>query len=106
MRQEGVSADRDDAVTATRLVASLVARLGGEPAALAELQRRLAAAGWSEHPDHETHAVRVVGIVRHAVDESFPRLTRAMVPAGIEAVQYAVRLPAGERGSAARETSP
>ncbi len=71
--------------------------LAREPAALGELESRLGALGWQDGPDMTLSHLRVAAIERHPVGEAFPRLTRTMVPAGIEDADYVISLPAASR---------
>lgn len=106
VRLDQTGADADGAISATRLVNRLRDRLLSEPFALNELDSRLAAAGWQEHPDHDRFAVRLLGIERHAVDSVFPRLIRSTVPGGVLEADYEIALPpalgAGDAGAGDR----
>jgi hypothetical protein len=93
VRLDQTGVDANGAVTATNVVRRLRDRLVSEPFALNELESRLAAAGWHEHPDHERFAVRLLGIERHTVDSGFPRLIRATVPRGVLDADYDIALP-------------
>lgn len=68
--------------------------LAAHPAALGELESRLAALGWRNDPELQLAHLRLAAIERHNVDERFPRLVRSMVPAGVEDADYVVALPA------------
>ncbi len=81
------------AETASDVIARLNEQLSADPAALSEFAGRLAMAGWHESPSHEEVIVRQVGIDRYLVDDRFPRLTRNIVPAGVEDANYSVILP-------------
>jgi len=102
VRLDQTGVDADGATTATRLIDRLRDQLVSEPFALNELDSRLAAAGWHEHPDHDRFAVRLMGIEHHAVDAAFPRLIRATVPDGVLEADYEIALPpalnAGDAG--------
>lgn len=85
--------DAPEAITAPTLVTSITTNISGEPLARSEFDSRLAAAGWHEHPDHAKVAGRVVAIERHNVGGSFPRLTRATVPASVTDADYTIIIP-------------
>jgi Putative PD-(D/E)XK family member, (DUF4420) len=85
--------DAPDAATPSRLVERLSERLSVSPAAQSEFASRLAMAGWHESPAHDEIVVRQVGIDRYGVDENFPRLTRDMVPYGVNDATYTIALP-------------
>ncbi len=80
------------AVTAPMLVQRMRANLLDDPDAAQQFEAGLASIGWHEHPAHDDLAVRVLHIEAFAVDDTFPRLTPATVPPGIDEVTYSVSL--------------
>ncbi|MGH8255151.1 MAG: PD-(D/E)XK motif protein [Steroidobacteraceae bacterium] len=93
VRLDETGVHAEGAMTASTLVERLRDRLAEDPEALNEFNSRLAAAGWHNHPDHQNFAVLVVGIEHHAVDASFPRLIRGLVPQGVLEARYDIALP-------------
>lgn len=84
-------------LTAPELVAAIKTELDHEPFARTEFDSLLAAFGWHHHPDHDRVAGRLLRIDWHDVDESFPRVTRSDVPAGVVDAVYTVVLPSAAR---------
>jgi hypothetical protein len=93
VRAETTGASAPGAVTVPVLIARLRTRLAQDPDALVDFDAALAAAGWHEHPSHDSFALRPIAIEAHDVDGQFPRLTRASVPAAVDDVHYAIALP-------------
>jgi len=94
IRLADVSPEAAGAITAPNLIRALKERIECEPLALNELESRLAAAGWHDHPRHEDFAVRVAGAHRYRVAEGFPRVIQANVAVGVDDVNYLVELAA------------
>ncbi len=91
LQETGIEAE--GAITAVRLVEVLRARLSQAPVALEKFELLLRFVGWSEEVDSDFPAVRLVRIDRYHVDEGFPRLTAATVPAAIAEATYKIVLP-------------
>ena len=83
VRLEDTGADAVGAVTAARLVEQVRARLSQTPAALQTFEILLRFAGWDDAVSVVSFAVRPERIDRYNVDDGFPRLTAATVPAAI-----------------------
>jgi hypothetical protein len=100
VRLADAPAEAADSFSVAGQIGRLRDALAAEPAALGELESRLGALGWRDDPEVPLVYLRIAGIERHTVDESFPRLTRAMVPAGVEDADYVIVLPGmGGQGS-------
>jgi hypothetical protein len=93
VRLENTGINAEGAITASRLIAQLRAKLNQAPAALQTFEVLLRFAGWADATDADSVVVRLERIDRYDVEESFPRLTAATVPAGITAATYEIRLP-------------
>jgi hypothetical protein len=93
VRLEDTGINAEESITAPRLVARLRARLAEAPAALQRFQVLLRFVGWDDAADTDYAAVRLQRIDRYDVDERFPRLTVANVPAAIPEATYKVVLP-------------
>jgi hypothetical protein len=93
VRLENTGINAEGAVTASRLIAQLRAQLNQAPAALQTFEVLLRFAGWVDAADTDSVVVRLERIDRYNVDDSFPRLTVATVPAGITAATYELLLP-------------
>ena len=106
VRLADAGAEAEGTVTAPRIIERLRGHLAQDPAALNEFDSRLAAAGWRQHPDHDSVAVRVVAIERHPVGSDFPRLTRRTVPAGVDDADYTITPPAVRESTSASSGSP
>jgi hypothetical protein len=83
-------------VTAPAVIGRLRIRVAEDADALRLLEAALAALRWYDHPSHDAFAVRVLGIEAYVVDDRFPKLTIADVPAGVLDAHYSVALP-GDR---------
>jgi len=86
--------ETEGAITASALITTLRGRVEGDSLALNELNSRLAAAHWHDHPRHEEFAVRTAGLHRYKVTEGFPRVIQVDVPVGVDDVNYLVELSA------------
>jgi hypothetical protein len=93
VRLEDTGSSAPDAVTVPVLVNRIVENLAADQDASRMFQASLAFAGWHEHPKHHELVVRVTRIERFTVSEDFPRLTRALVPEGIQDTDYTILLP-------------
>ncbi|MBF0185832.1 MAG: PD-(D/E)XK motif protein [Magnetococcales bacterium] len=82
------------AITAPALINALRGLVECEPLALNELNSRLAAIHWHDHPRHEEFAVRIAGFHRYRVADGFPRVIQVNVPVGVDDVNYLVELSA------------
>jgi Putative PD-(D/E)XK family member, (DUF4420) len=100
VRMEDTGLNAEGATTASALIARIEARLAADPDALTTFRVSLAFAGWQENARQSTVVVRVLTIERYGVDHSFPRLTRATVPTGIQDADYTIGLPADQHISA------
>lgn len=94
VRLADAPAEAEDAFTVAYQIERLRSALAAHPAALGELESRLAALGWRDDPELHLAHLRLAAIERHEVDEHFPRLVRSMVPAGVEDADYVIALPA------------
>jgi|SRR5208337_2842502 len=83
----------EGAVTAARLVEQLRTQMNQAPAALQEFEMLLRFVGWDDPANTDSVAVRLERIDRYEVDEGFPRLTAATVPAAISEATYKIVLP-------------
>lgn len=92
-RLENTGIDAEGAITAARLIEGLRARLSQAPAALQTFEMLLRFVGWDDAADAGSVAVRLERIDRYDVDEGFPRLTAATVPAAIAEATYKIVLP-------------
>jgi hypothetical protein len=81
------------AETVGGLVEKLRIAISADSRALEEFERLLAFAGWTVPGDGDDLVVRIIGIYRYDVDETFPKLTTATVPQGILDTDYTIRLP-------------
>ena len=97
VRVEATGTAAPGAISATSLVAALRRRLELEPVALALFDASLTGLGWHDHPAHEALTVRVASVEDYEVDDDFPRLTGATVPAGVSDADYLVVLPGAGR---------
>jgi Putative PD-(D/E)XK family member, (DUF4420) len=93
LRLEETGSDAEGAVTPARLIEQLRAQLGQAPAALQTFETLLHFVGWEDGDDSEAVAVRLERVDRYEVDERFPRLTPATVPAAIAEATYNIVLP-------------
>ncbi len=93
VRLADTSAGAPDSFSLADQIARLRDVLAAEPAALGELESRLGALGWQDDPGVPLSHLRIVAIDRHPVGETFPRLTRSTVPAGVEDADYVIALP-------------
>jgi hypothetical protein len=93
VRLEDTGVNAEGAVTAARLVEQLRAQLSQAPAALQTFEVLLRFVGWDDPADTDSVAVRLERIDRYDVDDSFPRLTAATVPAAIAEATYKIVLP-------------
>ncbi len=93
VRLEDTGVDAEGAITAESLIELLRTRLNHAPAALEKFEMLLRFLGWDDGEDKESAPVRLKRIDRHEIDEGFPRLTAATVPAGIAQATYTVVLP-------------
>ena len=93
LRLEETGSDAEGAVTAAGLIERLRARLSQAPAALQTFEALLRFVGWDDTAGSEAVAVRLERIDRYEVDEGFPRLTAATVPAAIVEATYKIVLP-------------
>ena len=82
------------AVTGPALVSRLRNTLVNDADALRIFDAALAAVGWHNHAAHDELAVRVLHIDTYAIDDTFPRLTNAVIPVGVGNLTYDTRLPA------------
>jgi hypothetical protein len=94
VRLEDTGINADGAVTAPQLIARLRARLSLAPAALQTFEMLLRFVGWNDAVDADSVAVRLERIDRYDVDEGFPRLIAATVPAAVAEATYELVLPA------------
>jgi hypothetical protein len=104
VRGEGAPPAAPGAISAPVLISELRGLLAAELETLAAFEAALNGMGWHEHPLHEAVALRVVGIEDHEVGPGFPRLTRAMVPAGVLDADYAIALPSGAETGTEKRT--
>jgi hypothetical protein len=93
VRVEMTGPSATDAITAPSLIARLRETFSSDLAAFDAFEAMLASAGWHDDPSHEAFAVRLIGIEEHRVEGTFPRLTNAMVPIGVEEADYTIALP-------------
>ncbi|MGI8527247.1 MAG: PD-(D/E)XK motif protein [Pseudolabrys sp.] len=94
VRLEDTGIDAEGAVTAARLVEELRARLSQAPAALQTFEMLLRFVGWDDGAETDSSiTVRLERIDRYKVDEGFPRLTAATVPAAVAEAAYKIVLP-------------
>jgi hypothetical protein len=93
VRLQRAGANASGAVTVPALVSRLRDHLVIDADALRIFDAALAAVGWHNHTAHDELAVRVLHIDAYAIDDSFPRLTNAVVPAGVENLSYSTLLP-------------
>lgn len=88
------AAEEERAFTLNRLTANLEQRFFSDPVALAAFRDSLLEVGYVEHPYYDEIAFEPLKEERFSVDEEFPRLTAATVPAGITSASYVVSLDA------------
>ncbi len=93
VRLEDTGFEAEGAITAARLIAQLRAQLSQAPAAQQTFDMLLRFAGWDDAVDADSVAVRLERIDRYDVDEGFPRLTAATVPAAVTEATYKIVLP-------------
>lgn len=93
VRLADAPAEAGDAFTVADQIGRLRLALAAHPAALGELESRLAALGWRDDPELQLAHLRLAAIERHEVGDHFPRLVRSSVPAGVEDADYIVTLP-------------
>jgi hypothetical protein len=93
VRAEVTGMSASGAVTAPALVSRLREKLAEDADALVAFDAALSAVGWHDHPSHDAFALRPVALEAHDVDASFPRLTWAIVPDGVEDADYVISLP-------------
>ena len=93
VRLEDTGIDAEGAITAGRLIAQLRDRLNQAPAALQTFETLLRFVGWNDTVDTDSVAVRLERINRYDVDEGFPRLTAATVPAAVAEATYKIVIP-------------
>jgi hypothetical protein len=93
VRLEDTGIEAKGAITAARLVEQLRARLSNAPAALQTFETLLRFVGWEDDLDTDSVAVRLDRLDRYDVDQGFPRLTPATVPAAIAEASYKIVLP-------------
>lgn len=94
VRLEDTGHDAVGALTASRLIARLRARLSEAPAALQTFEMLLRFIGWDDAADTDAVVVRLERIDRYDVDDGFPRLTAATVPQAVVEATYQIVLPA------------
>lgn len=82
------------AFTPAQLVATIRAALGDATPARAEFDLRLQEAGYDDLPEYETKHYHCDGTRYYRVDDTFPKLTRAQIPAGITDATYDVAVTA------------
>lgn len=95
VRTETTGRDAADAVSAVDLVQHVRATIDDAPLARATFEQRLLFIGWDDARDNDRIRVRIIRTDRHEVNDRFPRLTAANVPAGIVDATYRISLPAG-----------
>jgi Putative PD-(D/E)XK family member, (DUF4420) len=93
VRLEDTGIDAEGAITAARLVEQLRGRLGQAASALQTFEMLLRFVGWDDAVDADSVVVRLERIDRYDVDEGFPRLTAATVPAAVTDATYKIVLP-------------
>lgn len=93
VRLEDCGREAEDAITASRLVTRLSARLSDAPVALRAFEGLLRFAGWDASADTDSVVVRLHRIDYHAVNDAFPRLTVSLVPQGVLDASYEIALP-------------
>lgn len=93
VRLADAPAEAPDAFTVADQIGRLRSALAVHPAALGELESRLAALGWRDDPELSLAQLRLAAMERHRVGDGFPRLVRSTVPVGVEDADYAIALP-------------
>lgn len=94
VRLQRAATGSSGSVTAPALVSRLRDTLVRDADALRIFDAGLAALGWHNHAGHDELTVRVLHIDAYAIDDTFPRLTSAVVPAGVGNLYYDALLPA------------
>jgi hypothetical protein len=88
------SADEPGAVGLNALVPRVEGHLASSPAALLLYGARLLEAGYVEDAHYDAVHFQPMSIEEFSVSATFPRLTKANVPQGVESASYAISLSA------------
>lgn len=86
-------ADAAEARSLNDIVTAAQTRLG-EADAVEAFERKLVALGYAPLPDYDAPRFVVSNVRSYRVDDSFPRLMRSQLPAGIANVAYDIKLEA------------
>lgn len=76
------------------LAARIEGMIASNPDALTVFKERLLEARYFEHEYYDTVLFEPVSVIKYRVDDSFPKLVRDMVPAGIVSASYALDINA------------
>jgi Putative PD-(D/E)XK family member, (DUF4420) len=88
------SSDTPDAFSVSGLISTIRRHLEGDAAAQLIFESRLTASGYRDDPEYDRHHFRVERVCAYTVRDTFPRLTRGQLPAGLADISYDIFLSA------------
>lgn len=86
--------DEDDSLCIMDLIAELESMLSSTPNALSIFRERLLEAGYVEHECYESACFNIMKREKYLIAAGFPRLSAAIMPAGVLDVTYSLALSA------------